>query len=268
MLLLTLSQQVIAETITYVHTDMLGSPIAETDESGNVLWREHYSPFGEKLDNTAQSTGNDVGYTGHQHDRETGLTYMQARYYDPVIGRFYSNDPVGFKNVHNFNRYAYANNNSYKYVDPDGKDAIVTLYKGEGGNIFNHVGIGTTTGKNANQTFGKGPNAGEGIGLLGNVPGHVAIDQTTPIKTLTIETTPEQDTAINAFNEAAANPNTEYNLTKSSCVDHVREGLKAGGIKSSSNQNNRAANTVLPNKLFKALESLGTVTEHTNEKNK
>lgn len=41
---------------------------------------------------------------------------MQARYYDPVIGRFYSNDPQGFTNVHNFNRYAYANNNPYKYV--------------------------------------------------------------------------------------------------------------------------------------------------------
>jgi len=50
---------------------------------------------------------------------------MQARYYDPVIGRFYSNDPVGFSNVHNFNRYAYANNNPYKYVDPDGKTGIL-----------------------------------------------------------------------------------------------------------------------------------------------
>jgi len=48
---------------------------------------------------------------------------MQARYYDPVIGRFYSNDPVGFYNFHNFNRYAYAYNNPYKYIDPDGKDA-------------------------------------------------------------------------------------------------------------------------------------------------
>jgi len=47
---------------------------------------------------------------------------MQARYYDPVIGRFYSNDPVGFtaSNPMMFNRYAYANNNPYKYVDPDG----------------------------------------------------------------------------------------------------------------------------------------------------
>jgi uncharacterized protein RhaS with RHS repeats len=51
---------------------------------------------------------------------------MQARYYDPVIGRFYSNDPVGAAtflrqgNVQGFNRYAYANNNPYKYTDPDG----------------------------------------------------------------------------------------------------------------------------------------------------
>jgi uncharacterized protein RhaS with RHS repeats len=56
---------------------------------------------------------------------------MQARYYDPVIGRFYSNDPVGAqahlakRNIHGFNRYAYANNNPYKYVDPDGKEADV-----------------------------------------------------------------------------------------------------------------------------------------------
>ena len=49
---------------------------------------------------------------------------MQARYYDPVIGRFYSNDPLGYRGVHSFNRYAYANNNPYKYTDPDGKDAI------------------------------------------------------------------------------------------------------------------------------------------------
>ena len=52
---------------------------------------------------------------------------MQQRYYDPVIGRFYSNDPVGFSadSPMMFNRYAYANNNPYKYVDPDGKAAIL-----------------------------------------------------------------------------------------------------------------------------------------------
>jgi uncharacterized protein RhaS with RHS repeats len=46
--------------------------------------------------------------------------YMQARYYDPVIGRFYSNDPLGFRDIHSFNRYSYGNNNPYKYTDPTG----------------------------------------------------------------------------------------------------------------------------------------------------
>ena len=53
---------------------------------------------------------------------------MQARYYDPVIGRFYSNDPVdtvghlgGLQGVQGFNRYAYVSNNPYKFIDPNGE---------------------------------------------------------------------------------------------------------------------------------------------------
>lgn len=54
----------------------------------------------------------------------TVFIYMQARYYDPVIGRFYSNDPVGYtpqNPVMSFNRYMYVNNNPYKYNDPNGE---------------------------------------------------------------------------------------------------------------------------------------------------
>ena len=52
------------------------------------------------------------------------LFYIQARYYDPVIGRFYSNDPIGWtpeNPVMSFNRYLYVNNNPYKYTDPNGE---------------------------------------------------------------------------------------------------------------------------------------------------
>lgn len=66
---------------------------------------------------------------------------MQARYYDPVIGRFYSNDPVGFKNIHNFNRYAYANNNPYKYIDPDGRDSISISFTLNVPAIMEHIPI-------------------------------------------------------------------------------------------------------------------------------
>ena len=71
---------------------------------------------------------------------------MQARYYDPVIGRFYSNDPVDAQtflkqgNVHGFNRYAYANNNTYKYTDPNGESPLAVL----GGFIGAFTSVTTT----------------------------------------------------------------------------------------------------------------------------
>lgn len=63
---------------------------------------------------------------------------MQARYYDPVIGRFYSNDPIDAAsfisqgNIQGFNRFAYANNNPYKYVDHNGKSPTAAGGAGAG----------------------------------------------------------------------------------------------------------------------------------------
>ncbi|WP_333609521.1 RHS repeat domain-containing protein, partial [Arsukibacterium sp.] len=86
---------------------------------GNQLVAKYRDP-GAQSDNP--------GYTGHAEDNDLQLTYMQQRYYDPLIGRFYSNDPVDMLGhlqrgnpTMGFNRYAYANNNPYKYVDPDGR---------------------------------------------------------------------------------------------------------------------------------------------------
>lgn len=106
---------------TYYHTDGLGSVVAASNDAGAVLWRKEYAPFGEQLDSTAENEK--LAYTGKQHDDVTGLTYFGARYYDPHLGRFMGVDPVGFVESEpmTFNRYSYANNNPYKYVDPDGE---------------------------------------------------------------------------------------------------------------------------------------------------
>jgi len=111
-----------AATTTYYHNDLLGSPVVATNSSAQVIWRESYRPYGERLTNSAASTDNDVWFTSRRQDVETGLVYMGARYYDPVLGRFVSKDPVGFveTTIHSFNRYAYANNNPYRFYDPDG----------------------------------------------------------------------------------------------------------------------------------------------------
>ena len=126
LLIITINTQVQGATIRYQHTDMLGSVIAESNNLGTIISRSQYEPFGKRIGGDKAG----IGYTGHLQDEDLGLTYMQARYYDPVIGRFYSNDPVGTMsylasgNVKGFNRYAYANNNPYKYTDPDGRTPV------------------------------------------------------------------------------------------------------------------------------------------------
>jgi hypothetical protein len=121
---------------------------------------------------------------------------MQARYYDPVIGRFYSNDPVGYtaKNpVMSFNRYLYVNNNPYKYTDPDGEffnvalggfGAVVgaigggvsaALSGGDFKDIVTSAGIGAATGGMAGLTLGTSLVAtvatGAAVGLASDLAG-------------------------------------------------------------------------------------------------
>jgi RHS repeat-associated protein len=121
----------------------------------------HYRPFGDTL----EAPRDDVGYAGHKFDTDLGLSYMQARYYDPGIGRFYSNDPIGFRidNLMSFNRYIYANNNPYRYIDPDGRQQkpidevpIPTLPVGGGGSIVSLGNPIRDGGKNGGEGSGQG----------------------------------------------------------------------------------------------------------------
>jgi RHS repeat-associated protein len=110
------------DTVTYVYTDPQGTPLVKADAQGNVIARYDYTPYGNAVTSLG-SPPNGSGYTGHVNDPETGLVYMQQRYYDPAVGRFLSRDPLSpvVGNLYNFNRYGYANNNPIVNVDPDGR---------------------------------------------------------------------------------------------------------------------------------------------------
>jgi RHS repeat-associated protein len=147
-------------TVTYIHTDGLGSPVARTNEQGELISRTRYEPYGA----TAGGATPGIGFTGHVNDPETGLTYMQQRYYDPLAGRFLSVDPVltDANTGASFNRYVYANNNPYRYIDPDGRDSE-SPYCLTGGGCYGHSGSsgsgsGSSTAglKEVVQQIGKG----------------------------------------------------------------------------------------------------------------
>ena len=105
----------------FQHTDALGSPVLVTDGArAQVGARTEYEPYGQIL---AGGVADRPNFTGHVNDAQTGLDYMQQRYYDPMLGRFLSVDPVTATSVGgNFNRYWYASDNPYRFIDPDGRD--------------------------------------------------------------------------------------------------------------------------------------------------
>ncbi|QKT03785.1 IPT/TIG domain-containing protein [Ectothiorhodospiraceae bacterium 2226] len=97
-------------------TDLLGSVLALTDEDGSLLTRYHYSPYGE-VHHAGEDNDNPLQYTGREND-QTGLYYYRARYYDPVLKRFVSRDPIGLEAGLNF--YGYVLGDPINFVDPDG----------------------------------------------------------------------------------------------------------------------------------------------------
>lgn len=121
--------------VIFVHTDHLGSAAVYTNGNGEVIGREFYTPYGESLN--PPTTDDTVSFTGHYRDGDTGLIYMQARYYDPEIGRFLSVDPVIFQQdkLEYFNRYWYAAGNPVMYIDPNGEELTrITLTGGDSSN--------------------------------------------------------------------------------------------------------------------------------------
>src|SRR5215831_16459594 len=99
---------------SYFLTDHLGSTAAFADANGNLVEQISYDSFG----NGAASGRSRYGFAGRERDPDTGLLYNRARFYDPQIGRFISEDPLGLAG--GLNAYAYTRNNPLTRKDPSG----------------------------------------------------------------------------------------------------------------------------------------------------
>ncbi len=124
----------------FLHTDHLGSVTMVTDGHGNAVsggssggkTNTVYKPYGE-IDRM-NSSGADITkhkYTGQIEDKESGLYYYKARYYDPMIGRFLSaDDEIDKEKNYGMNQYMYAAGNPVRYTDPDGHRICWAKYTG------------------------------------------------------------------------------------------------------------------------------------------
>ena len=118
----------------YYHQNALGSVVAITDSSANVVERYSYDAYG--MPSTTDDAGNAIPvnawltphsaignpwtFTGRQFDEESGLYFYRARHYDAVRGRFLQRDPHQF--VDGMNLYAYVTNNPVNLTDPYGQE--------------------------------------------------------------------------------------------------------------------------------------------------
>ncbi len=173
--------------VQYIGRDYLGSITHVMDATGVVKQELSYDPWGRlrnpvnqalyDLDNRLTLVLGDRGYTGHEHLTNHGLINMNARLYDPVVGRFLSPDPYvqAPSMSQNFNRYSYALNNPLRYTDPNG-EFFNFVVGGLIGGVFN-LGFQALTGqihslKDGLVSFGIGALAGAtGVGAGGLISG-------------------------------------------------------------------------------------------------
>ncbi|HCT8913278.1 TPA: RHS domain-containing protein [Enterobacter hormaechei] len=112
--------------IYWFSTDLNGAPLEVTDERGAVRWSGQYGSFGEvrhqsegfsRLVNRTAMAHQPLRYAGQYADGETGLHYNLFRYYDPQVGRFIVQDPIGLNGGWNLYQYA---PNPLGWIDPLG----------------------------------------------------------------------------------------------------------------------------------------------------
>ena len=138
-----------AQDVLFYHTDHLGSTALVTDLAGNVAEETAYYPFGVPRHEERHTAWFEGAYkfTGKERDEESGLHYHSARYYEPVIGRFVSADPLYVGRFGGAGQrlgvYAYAVNSPLSLSDPSGLDAKHTITPYAKGKLFSY-GIEST----------------------------------------------------------------------------------------------------------------------------
>ena len=148
--------------------DALNSPTALTRADGSISARTSFDAWGNKRRESGESF-NRFGFTGHEHDEETGLIYAKARYYDPETARFLRHDPwEGDQTIPpSLHKYLYAYQNPTVYIDPDGRAPVLEGMRDELG-AWRERTINVADGlENGAINFVPSMAMGLGAGLLG-----------------------------------------------------------------------------------------------------
>lgn len=225
------------------HSNPTGSTAALTDMSGSVVNSYAYDPFGVPARNeTVPQPFMFVGQYGVMFEPED-IYYMRARYYDPNVGRFISEDPLGFGGG-DVNLFAYVTNNPVSRIDPFGLYTEVLVWQpvGYGKSAFGHVSV------NLNGTsYSFSPNGmdvrpiDEYMQMNTNFRGGVGA---------VVDLSPDQEALLKkAFDDPG-----KYGRISNNCGNPVQSGLRNAGVDIGS--------SVLPISFLADLMDSGSVSKY------
>ncbi|MNQ74930.1 putative deoxyribonuclease RhsB [compost metagenome] len=105
------------QKLYYFHTDQIGTPLEMTDADGSIVWQATYKAWGALERLHVNAVEQNLRFQGQYFDDETGLHYNTFRYYDPEVGRFVTQDPIGLLGGDNLYQYG---SNPLGWIDPLG----------------------------------------------------------------------------------------------------------------------------------------------------
>ena len=168
--------------------DLLGNVTEILDTTGTTVVKYTYDAWGnhkvlnpngtENISTEFVGNINPIRYRSYYFDTETGLYYLQSRYYDPQTGRFISMDSIDYldpETINGLNLYAYCLNNPIAFTDPSGHSALLIgllIFTGAmtlGGAIYGGVSAGMAGGDVGDVLAGIGKGALNGLILGGGI---------------------------------------------------------------------------------------------------
>jgi RHS repeat-associated protein len=144
------------QRLYYFHTDQIGTPLEMTDADGSIVWQATYKAWGAVERLAVNDVEQNLRFQGQYFDDETGLHYNTFRYYDPEVGRFVTQDPIGL--LGGSNLYGYAPNTN-GWIDPLGWCVTTNVTRGAAGQPLKATAtitpkdLGTGTATNESSRF-------------------------------------------------------------------------------------------------------------------
>jgi RHS repeat-associated protein len=228
------------ETVAYLHTDHLMTNRLATDEVQQVVWRWEGEAFGNTEAQGLGATTVNLRFPGQYFDVESNLHYNMHRYYDPILGRYITADPIGLSG--GLNTYGYVGGHPTIYVDSTGLET--TIYIG-GNNWYDHAATNINATVYSTGRYpvpGIDPTksglAGPNVLVVRGESGYLAAHPTTTAYTLDLSS--EQEAKLSQYYQDLISQSTrhparsnwyvlpdDYSFLGNNCASTVVDGLQS-----------------------------------------